>query len=96
MSSATILAAHQLTKTYANGDRELVVLKDVSLSMQAGDACAVVGPSGSGKTTLRGLCAGLDTRSEVGSDETTCTVMIRNGLLSFRLEPCIGQACEPL
>lgn len=35
-------------------------LLDVSLSISAGQSCAVLGPSGSGKTTLIGLCAGLD------------------------------------
>lgn len=44
-------------------DHELTVLKDVNLSLDAGDTMAIVGPSGSGKTTLLGLCAGLDDAS---------------------------------
>ena len=47
-------------KTYRSGDRELTVLRDINLVLQAGDTCAIIGPSGSGKTTLLGLCAGLD------------------------------------
>jgi len=49
-----------LRKTYRSGNHELTVLRDVSLTLLAGDTCAIIGPSGSGKTTLLGLCAGLD------------------------------------
>lgn len=35
------------------------VLADISFSVQAGQAVALVGPSGCGKTTLLNLCAGL-------------------------------------
>ncbi|MSU64456.1 MAG: ABC transporter ATP-binding protein [Pedosphaera sp.] len=55
-----MLEVSGLTKSYDSGERELHVLKDVSLVLRPGDTCAVVGPSGSGKTTLLGLCAGLD------------------------------------
>ena len=39
------------------------MLRDIQLTLQAGDTCAIIGPSGSGKTTLLGLCAGLDDAS---------------------------------
>lgn len=48
---------------HKTADHELTVLKDVNLSLDAGDTMAIVGPSGSGKTTLLGLCAGLDDAS---------------------------------
>jgi putative ABC transport system ATP-binding protein len=59
-STGPVLAVRNLTKTYRSGDRELTVLREVSLEIGDGDTCAIVGPSGSGKTTLLGLCAGLD------------------------------------
>lgn len=61
-----ILEAHNLTKTYRSGSRELTVLDDINFSVQERESFAIVGPSGSGKTTLLGLCAGLDS-SDSGS-----------------------------
>ena len=58
--SDAVLQVTDLSQTYRSGSRTLTVLRDVSLSVQAGETCAIVGPSGSGKTTLLGLCAGLD------------------------------------
>ena len=55
-----VLHVEKLTQTYRSGSRMLTVLRDVSLTVRAGETCAIVGPSGSGKTTLLGLCAGLD------------------------------------
>ena len=59
----SILALHQVSKTYQSGSRKLTVLDQVTFSIQAGETIAIVGPSGSGKTTLLGLCAGLDSSS---------------------------------
>ena len=55
-----ILEIRDLRKTYRSAGHELTVLRDIRLTLQPGDTCAIIGPSGSGKTTLLGLCAGLD------------------------------------
>jgi putative ABC transport system ATP-binding protein len=59
----SILDLQNVSKTYQSGSRKLTVLDQVTFSIQAGEAIAIVGPSGSGKTTLLGLCAGLDSSS---------------------------------
>ena len=50
----------QLTKTFRSGDSALTVLREVDLSIDAGESVAILGPSGSGKSTLLALIAGLD------------------------------------
>jgi putative ABC transport system ATP-binding protein len=55
-----IIEIRDLRKTYRSAGHELTVLRDINLTLFAGDTCAIIGPSGSGKTTLLGLCAGLD------------------------------------
>ncbi len=58
-----LLAAENLSKSYRSGNRDLVVLDNVSFQAEQGSRLAIMGPSGSGKTTLLGLCAGLDVPS---------------------------------
>jgi putative ABC transport system ATP-binding protein len=55
--------AEALTKEVASGDGRLVILHQISFSVMAGEAVAIVGASGSGKSTLLGLLAGLDSPS---------------------------------
>jgi putative ABC transport system ATP-binding protein len=56
MSKATILAGEELSKKY--GDLEVV--KNVSISVHAGEFVCLVGKSGCGKTTLLSLLSGLE------------------------------------
>jgi putative ABC transport system ATP-binding protein len=57
----TILSARGVGKTVKSGSSDLVILREIDLSVTAGDAVAIVGASGSGKSTLLAILAGLDT-----------------------------------
>jgi putative ABC transport system ATP-binding protein len=56
-----IIESQNLTKQVVSPEGTLTILDNVSFSLEAGEACAIVGVSGSGKSTLLGLLAGLDT-----------------------------------
>jgi putative ABC transport system ATP-binding protein len=70
-----VVAAHDLTKRYGEGDTAVDALGGVSLEVRAGELVAVMGPSGSGKSTLMHILAGLDTPTtgtvEIAGSEIT-------------------------
>lgn len=55
-----MLRLESVNKIYQMGDRQLHALKDVNLTIAAGEFCAIVGPSGSGKSTLLSILGILD------------------------------------
>jgi lipoprotein-releasing system ATP-binding protein len=55
-----ILSCSQLSKTFTDVDRNIVVLRDVNLTVHENQTVAISGVSGSGKSTLLHLLGGLD------------------------------------
>src|ERR1044071_4803677 len=54
------LAVDRLAKSFPTRSAPLEVLREVSLSLDAGQNAAIVGPSGSGKSTLLHILGTLD------------------------------------
>ena len=81
-----MLNATHLSKTYPTPAGDLTVLRDVSLSLDAGEAACVMGPSGSGKSTLLYIIGGLEPPSSgsVQLDGKDPYAMSADQLAAFR------------
>jgi len=60
-SPPLIVRLQSLTKSFAEGRRERLVLDDVTASFRRGDFVVILGKSGSGKSTLLNLISGIET-----------------------------------
>ena len=81
-----MLNANRLSKSYPTPAGELTVLRDVTLTLNAGDAACVMGPSGSGKSTLLYIIGGLEppTGGTVQLDGTNPYALSADALAAFR------------
>jgi len=62
--SRPVVRVQGLSKRVMSPEGELVLLRDLNLEINNGEAVAIVGASGSGKSTLLGILAGLDVPTE--------------------------------
>ncbi len=81
-----MLNANRLSKSYPTPAGELTVLRDVTLTLNAGDAACVMGPSGSGKSTLLYIIGGLEppTGGTVQLDGKDPYALSADALAAFR------------
>ena len=81
------LTVSHLTKTFTRADERIELFRDFNLSLNTGEALAVLGPSGSGKTTLLRMIAGLEAPDDgtVAFDGQDLFAMTAEERRAFRL-----------
>ena len=90
-----LIAVERVGKRYLTGSGPIEALRDVSLTVGAGEFCTLIGPSGCGKSTLLGMLGGLvvpdggrvvvDGRAVTGPDpRRVATVFQEAGLFPWR------------
>lgn len=87
-----LLVSKNIRKEYSEGDRELVVLNGLDLSIEQGEILAITGPSGVGKSTLLHILGLLDTptsgsvtydKTELGAASAGVRARLRNTEFGF-------------
>ncbi|MEH2508199.1 putative ABC transport system ATP-binding protein [Bradyrhizobium sp. AZCC 1578] len=82
----SLIETEQLTRVYRLGDEAVHALREVTLSVAAGEFTAIMGPSGSGKSTFMNVIGCLDRptsgRYRLGGEEVSA--MSRDALAAVR------------
>jgi putative ABC transport system ATP-binding protein len=73
-------------KSFNVGDEEILVLKNISTEIEAGEFVSIVGPSGNGKSTLLNMITGIDrpTAGEIFVNGQAVHAMSENQLAKWR------------
>ncbi len=81
-----LLQVESLAKTYPTRSRDLVILKNITLTLRGGQSAAIMGPSGSGKSTLLNILGTLEppTSGRVSLDGTDPFILPPKELAGFR------------
>ena len=58
-----ILRINNLSKTYYTKEKEILAIKDLSLSIKENSIIAIIGPSGCGKSTLLNIIGNLEDKT---------------------------------
>jgi lipoprotein-releasing system ATP-binding protein len=82
----SFLEARGIVKRYAVGENSLNVLRDLDLTVEAGEMVAIMGASGVGKSTLLHVLGGLDraNQGEVTVAATNLTSLPDADVVAFR------------
>ena len=82
----SFLEARGIVKSYPVGGRPLTVLRDLDLSVEAGEMVAIVGASGVGKSTLLHVLGALDRvdQGRIVIDGTDLTSLPDDQIVAFR------------
>ena len=86
MSGTDLVRVDNLSKIYSSGGKDLVIFRDLTFSVAAGEMVAVIGESGAGKSTLLHLISGLDrpTGGRIFYKEHDVTRMAEAAFAGFR------------
>ena len=85
----TLLSLEGVSKRYRHGSRERLALRDVTMSVAAGEVVVVLGTRRSGRSTLMRIAAGLE-RSDEGRVRFEDTALgVRSGVVGRQLCYCL-------